>query len=278
MMLPQLKPLFLVLALLSASGWTSPSCNPAPTLQFSLGNCTIPSPDGLADVHSWGIRMVIDGAADLCVVPSTVLSHSFLTTENLCIGEQLEDAEGLNMSRSQCNSRRGGFISQSQPLPSAPIDGLDSANPNWKLLGNEIQAAAQATLKIFDDKVTMLVGLITTGKHSTASHLGLASGSVLLKTLKDRGLIAARSFGLNVGSQSLDFPRRGSLILGGYDQASFGSSAAYEFKIDTERLENRFCPLRVQVDGLTLTAGNDTNRKTETLIVRGSGIPFCIEP
>jgi hypothetical protein len=222
--------------------------------------------------------MAFEGAGDLCVVPSTVLRHSFLTTEGLCAGEQLMDAEGLNMSRSQCISRRGGLIPQSHSLPTASTDGLDSANPNWKALNNEIQAAAQATLKIFDEKVTMLVGLITTGRHSTASHLGLASGSVLLQVLKDSGSIAARSFGLNVGSQSVEFPRRGSLVLGGYDQASFGSSAPYEYKIATERLENRLCPLRVQVEGLTLTAGNDTDRQTETLIGRGNAIPFCIEP
>ncbi|KAK4119131.1 hypothetical protein N657DRAFT_650550 [Parathielavia appendiculata] len=276
-MLSQSRNLFFILGFLLAPALTLAPCTSSPTIHFSLGNCTIPSPNR-EDVYSWGIRMSIDGVDDLCVVPSTVVTHSFLTTEALCSGEELKDAEGVTMTPARCRSRRGGFISQLQSLPSAPTDGLDSTNPNWRALGNEISAAALATLKVFDERVAMVVGLITTGQQSTASHLGLASGSAFLRTLKDRGLIAARSFGLNAGSQSVEFPRRGSLVLGGYDRASFGSSAAVEYNISTDKLNNRLCPLRVQVEGLSLTAGNDTDRRTETLIGLGNAFDFCIEP
>jgi hypothetical protein len=236
-----------------------------------------------SDVYSWGIRFDVDGAEDICVVPSTVLSHSFIMREDVCNPDHLVDVQNQKMTDEQCRSRRGGFISQSQSLPDVTTDGLKEANPNWNALGNEINAAALATFKLFDEAVTMVVGLITGGQQSTASHLGLASGSVFLQALKDNGLITALSFGLDVGSQSTKFPRRGSLVLGGYDQARFTGSS-YEYNVTADIRNRRYCPVQVPVTKIDMIRSfwdNETNQLQTVntpVTTETSGPTYCIEP
>ena len=285
MSMSSIRPAPLVLGLFLASGLASPPCNPLPVIQLSLGNCTIPVPDR-TDVHSWGARIEVEGAGDQCIVPSTVVTHSFFTTEDVCTGNQLAISQNMNMTSAQCRSRRGGFISQSQSLPDASIDGLDEANRNWKRFGNELKKAAHATLNLGDGAVDMVIGLITGGQNSTSSHLGLALGSVFLQALKDKGLIAARSFGLDVGSQSTDFPRRGSLALGGYDRDKFASSyKQYPVKdVKDDLLIERYCSLQVPLTeikliGSTFNSSTGATRERESIILtRSSNTVACIEP
>jgi hypothetical protein len=283
-MLPHERPLVLLLGLLAAQGCASLSCYPSPVIQLTLGNCTILSPNQ-TDVTSWGIEVSVQQTNKLCVVPSTVVNNSFLVTEELCGKSNLVDANNISMTDAQCRSRRGGLSSTSQ-LPQVKTDGLPEANPGWmELPDNAIESAADATLQLFDQTVTMIVGLITQGQQSTASHLGLASASVLLQNLKNKGLIGARSFGLDVGSQSISFPRFGSLVLGGYDKTGFAASTFAEYDISTAPLRNRHCPLQVKVTGLTLrsqvlnrTAG-DKPKVQDTVIIENAGpVDFCIEP
>ncbi|GAB1314687.1 hypothetical protein MFIFM68171_04897 [Madurella fahalii] len=280
-MLASTQQLFLSFCLLVSQSWAAPLCHP-PTIELSLGDCRILGADEGEDVDSWGIRVSIDGASDLCLVPSTVVNHTFLTTDDLCGPDQL-NAHGVQMSAAQCRSRRGGYISQ--PLSIVSTDGLGGANPGWGSLGNSIDSAAEATLHLLNQAVTMTVGLITSGQQSTASHLGLASGSVLLETLKNMGLIGARSFGLNVGSQSVLFPKRGSLVLGGYDQVSPAGSFAQFAISNPDQIHERHCPLQVSVTGMTLsmertnnTAGNSTSLQSVPIIQRADPMRFCIEP
>ncbi|KAK4031426.1 hypothetical protein C8A01DRAFT_21342 [Parachaetomium inaequale] len=276
------QPLFL-LVLLPVLGWASPTCYPSPVVQLSLGNCTIPGSDG-PTVNSWGIRMGIVNTDDLCVVPSTVVTNTFLTTEDVCAGNGRVDSQGLTLTDPQCRSRRGGFIFRNQSLQGAPTDGLDAANPNWKAFNTNITAAATASLRVFDQVVPMVVGLISSGQQSTASHLGLASGSILLEALKDKQLITARSFGLDVGSRSILAPRRGTLTIGGYDQASL-ASPWHQYNVVLDKLQERFCPLQVSVTDVTLHGTffdpktNTTGQVPEkTIVSRESGTKFCIEP
>ncbi|KAJ4291301.1 hypothetical protein N0V88_006305 [Collariella sp. IMI 366227] len=199
--------LFFLLPLFLAFTWSSPACVPSQTILLSLGECDIPSQQGQSDVHSWGARLGVKDGGDLCLVPSTVTGHSLFTRQDICSDSQLDATTiGVKMTLEQCRSRRGGYLPAS--FKGASRDGLDAEEPGWIALNNTITDASDVTLMLFDQEVTMKVGLITEGQQSTASHLGLDEGSVLLQTLKDKGLIAARSFGLNVGSQSAAFPRR----------------------------------------------------------------------
>lgn len=271
--------LLLISCVLIAPNRATPLCR-LPTIVLSVGDCRILAANG-DDVSSWGIRVGIGGSNDQCLVPSTVVNDTFVTTSELCGPGEL-NAHGVQMTTAQCRSRRGGLLSTS--LPDAPTEGMNIRNPGWGKLGNSIDSAALATMDLLGRSVTMPVGLITSGQQSTASHLGLASGSVLLQMLKDADLIAARSFGLNVGSQSAVRPRRGSLVLGGYDQASIASSFTHFDISNPDEMQDRNCPLQVSVTRMTLelsstdsTRGNGTGL-SRPIIERADPTRFCIEP
>jgi len=151
---------------------------------------------------------------------------------------------------------------------------LKDLNPGWGIFGNKLTAAATATMQLLDDRITDTVGLITEGQKSTQSHLALSSGSTFLARLKEGGLIGALSWGLNSGSQSLRFPRVGSLVLGGFDKGSL-AGPFYDYPINPAPLETRYCPLQVLVTGLTVTSRNETKN---IFIDKANKLSACIEP
>ncbi|KAK3317557.1 hypothetical protein B0T19DRAFT_293622 [Cercophora scortea] len=251
---------------------TSTSCPNPSTIELKLGNCTILGPEQ-ADVNSWGIRIGVLNSSGLCVVPSTVVNTTFLTSSEICGDGQMVDVNGITMTAAQCRSRRGGYITRSS-VPTAPTDSLDQQNQGWIGIKNVIQFAANATLQLLTETVTMVEGLITDGQQSTTSHLGLASSSILLQTLKGTGQIGALSWGLNSGSQSVEFPRDGSLVLGGYDSASLAGSF-YEYDVVLDKLNNRICPLQILITGLTLNINGEV---VETIVDNSDKLAACIEP
>jgi hypothetical protein len=265
--------LFILASFLTVA-FAVPSCQ-LPTIQLGLGNCTILD-SNQTDVYSWGILIGVEGSNELCVVPSTVVNSTILQSSEICNSDQLND-NGVNMTLAQCRSRRGGFITR-DAVPSAATDGLAQLNPGWVSLGNVIQYAANATLQLLTETVTMVEGLITQGQLSTASHLGLGEKSTLLQALKDAGLIGARSWGLNSGSQSVLFPRDGSLVLGGYDEASLvGPSFEYDIAVPN-LLNNRPCPLQILVTELTLNINSPNRSESETIVDDSNKLTVCVEP
>ncbi|KFX96148.1 hypothetical protein O988_05436 [Pseudogymnoascus sp. VKM F-3808] len=266
---------FSFLASLFIIATAASSCQPPPTIQLVLGNCTILAPDQ-TDINSWGIHIRVEDSTELCVVPSTVVNSTLLQSSEICDSDQLNDS-GLIMTAAQCRSRRGGFITRSA-VPNATTDGLELLNPGWTSLPNVIQYAADATLRLLTDTVTMVEVLITQGQQSSASHLGLAEESTLLKSLHDAGMIGAKSWGLNSGSQSVLYPREGSLVLGGYDESSL-SGPFFEYDIaEPNLLNHRPCPLQILVSKLTLNIDDADQNGSYDLIDAASKLTFCIEP
>ncbi|KAK4176682.1 hypothetical protein QBC36DRAFT_238415 [Triangularia setosa] len=269
---------FALLALLLTKISHAATCENGNTVQFSVGNCTIRSPNQ-SEVQSWGTEIAINNGKTICMVPSTVLNDTFLTTTSLCQSSEQLKIHQVNMTPAQCASRRGGPISADK-FRSVPISGLVQ-NPGWALLNNSIEEAVEVSMQLSRQAITAVVGLITKGQNSAASHLGLATDSSILKILKDQGLIVARSFGLNVGSQSVQSPRRGSLVLGGYDQGSVANPFLHEFPIpQDDRLQDRHCPLQVKLTGLTLDIKMSNASETESrdIFSKSTGITVCVEP
>jgi len=252
-------------------------CRVPPTIQLAVGSCIILSTNQ-SDVHSWGVKIGVQNANEICAVPSTVVNSTFLTSSELCNDDQL-GMHGLQWSREQCRSRRGGFIDKHK-VPSASIDGLAELNPEWGALDNNITEAVNATLQLGRHSITTVAALFSDGNVSTSSHLGLAAGSTLLHDLKENGLIGSNSWGLNAGSKSLQSPRAGSLVLGGFDEASIAGSF-FEYGVKSpDKLENRYCPLQVLVTGLAITAkgANMTKPVSRTFVSNANKWMACIEP
>jgi hypothetical protein len=164
------------------------------------------------------------------------------------------------------------------------LSSLSDLNPGWVGITKDgvdapFQYAVETDLRIQDQSVTMLQGLISQGQQHTMSHLGLAEASTLLESLKDANLIGAKSWGLDAGSQSFTAPRNGSLILGGYDAASF-NEGWFTYNIPTSNLvRERSCPLQVEITEMAFTVRTE-GKKSTTKTSASGGHPFtaCIEP
>lgn len=255
---------------------SDPSCQSPPTVALNLGPCRVLAVNE-SDVSSFGITIGIQGT-EICVAPSTTVNTTFLTEASICADGQLgmddePSQRGVRMTSKQCRSRRGGFINKNT-LATTDVQPLKDLNPGWSIFGNKLTAAATTTLQLLEDKIIDTVGLITEGQKSTQSHLALSSGSTFLARLKDNGLIGALSWGLNSGSQSLLFPRVGSLVLGGFDKGSL-AGPFYDYPINPAPLETRYCPLQVLVTGLTVWSRNGTESK---IIDKANKLSACIEP
>jgi hypothetical protein len=264
-------------------GASADSCIPAPTIQLGLRNCTFSTADD-TDVHAWGVLLGVQGANQLCAVPSTVVNATILMASEVCDPQWLLPGT----VPAQCRSRRGGFLKRSE-LTEAPEDipRLNDSNSGWrKLMGIDriapFEHAARATLQLRDAQVTFVEGLVTQGEQHSSSHLGLASQSDLLASLKDSGLIGARSFGINAGSQSILHPRDGNLVLGGYDDSSIDGNLVPFSIATTNVIDNvleRPCPLQVSVSGLTITVQtNSSNAVSRDYSDQAKRFPACIEP
>jgi len=257
------------------------NCSP-PTVQLGLRNCTF-SMENETDVQSWGILLGVSGSTELCVMPSTVVNSTLLQSSEVCSKEWLT-VGNITMTPAQCRSRRGGFVFRDD-LPAASIDGLSVLNPGWVSLmaidtPTPFQFAVDATLQMRDQSVTMIEGLITEGQEHTTSHLGLAEQSTLLQSLKDTGLIGARSWGLNAGSQSYLFPRDGSLVMGGYDESSVDGPFFNYSIAKPNLLNNRPCPLQIRITGMTFNVsnGNGSAPLSNDFVSDANSLPVCIEP
>ncbi|KAF4946627.1 hypothetical protein FSARC_14145 [Fusarium sarcochroum] len=190
------------------------------------------------------------------------------------------------MTAAQCRSRRGGFVDRKDmtAASSTALSSLSQLNPGWvEITSNDtktpFQYAVDTELRIQDQSVTMVQGLISQGQQHTMSHIGLAESSTLLHSLKSDDLIRARSWGLDAGSQSFTAPRNGSLVLGGYDASSFeGGWFSYDIP-KSNLVRERSCPLQVQITEIQLTAQIGRNKPSVEWPVAG-GLPLiaCIEP
>ncbi len=278
--------LLLILDIGRASSLSVPLCQASSTIQLLFSNCTVID-SGQNDAHSFGVKLSIKGGGDVCAGVSTAVNTTFLTATGICEDNQLQ-MQDVKMDPRQCRSRRGAWLEVSEEdikntTDPAEIEEVRKSNEGWISLKNPISQIAHPTILLNQQEVLITAGLITGGQMSTNSHFGLADESTILDTLVEKGLIKSRSWGLNSGSQSVLFPRPGSLILGGLDQSSL-AGRLYDYQVK-EKVRNRWCPLQVKVTGLRITAQifnprlNVTETKEETLVESSnSWDAACLEP
>jgi hypothetical protein len=240
---------------------------------LTLSNVTIAS----QDTSTYGIRADVGRPKqNLCLTPSTVVDSTLLISTNIC-----DEAGDHNMTRAQCRSYHGGtfdllgagesFHNVTLTSANLPLDpGWTKFNPRYTVVGNtNLDLVANSAVP------NMTVVVVTEGVNFTAGHIGLGRESVLLHQLKDSDMIPSLAFGLNAGSQSLDHPRDGNLVLGGYDAASI-TSHFHEYPMNySDTLAGRHCPLQVHIQGLQLIL---EGRAPIQLIGDGDGHAACIEP
>jgi hypothetical protein len=273
--------------LVLAPGLSKQNCQ-LPTIRLPFENCSF-SAIKETDVHSTGILLGVGSSDSVCGMTSTVVNSTLLESSDVCSDKWLTLGSGstlVNMTAAQCRSRRGGFINRGDVTAASPdaLSSLSALNPGWVSISKNdtdtpFQYAVETELRMQDQSVTMLQGLISQGQQHTMSHIGLAETSTLLQSLKDANLIGAKSWGLDPGSQSFTAPRNGSLVLGGYDAASF-NEAWFTYPIPTSNLvRKRNCPLQVEITQMTFTVKTEDNKPiTEKPVSGGNALIACIEP
>lgn len=243
-----------------------------PTISLSVGSCNLSVAD--QTVSSWGVIVGLN-ETQLCSSPSTVASTFLVEHENIC-----SDQHRGTMSLAECKSRRGNYVTSSGVALASEADtnALASQNPNWvTLMGNftTFELATQSPLQLQADiSVSMISGFITQGKNHTNSHFSLDDKSFILKELQKSGQISANSFGLDGGSSSYLSPRRGRLTLGGYESGKvLGPFIQYSMNSYNKLLNNRYCPLQVNISQLDVNIG----AVSKTLITPDQQVRSCIE-
>jgi hypothetical protein len=181
-------------------------------ISLTLSNVSIAS----QDTSTYGIRVDVGlPRQNLCLTPSTVVDNTLLISTKICTGEQ-------NITLAQCRSYHGGtfdFKTAGASFNNVSLAAAQlPADPGWNEFNPSYSAAGQTQLDLVANNhvPNMTVIVITEGVNFTAGHVGLGKQSVLLRRLKEADLIPSLGFGLNAGSQSIQNPREGSLVLGGY--------------------------------------------------------------
>lgn len=273
------SPQVLLGALLSAVvAAAAPSCD-LPTVSLTVDKCDL-SPSGQTAIHSYGVSLVV-GNTTVCAVPSTVVNASLWEHRDSCSGDA-----GAGMTPAECNSRRGGRVSEtdlSELMPKSHGAVLADTNPTWRDLMSgfgydTFQYSGTATIRLRPGLPPFSVdsGLISQGRNHTNSHIGLAESSTFLQGARDANLIGHLSWGLDAGSQSHGAPRKGRLVLGGYDPDAIegGQFSQPPYRMAREKVYGRACPLMVDVAKIVVTSSNSSDERHSI----ENPLPACVEP
>jgi hypothetical protein len=265
-----------ILYALVASTVKAASCSASSAIPIALiiANVTLAS----QNASTFGVRFDVgDPKQNVCLTPSTVVDNIQLVSTNICASAQLQ-----NMTQAQCLSYHGGtfdlasagasFHNISVTAASLPADlGWSKFNPSYSVAGaTDVDLVSDVTVS------NMTIVVITEGTNFAAGHIELGKESVLLNQLKISNAIPSLGFGLNAGSQSIQNPRDGSLVLGGFDAASVASSF-YSYPMNySYTLAGRHCPLQVYIESLQLLL--DGVEEPVELLGEGDRHRACIEP
>lgn len=243
-------------------------------LFLRIGNCTInPNSDYPDGVDSWGIRIgIASPEQDLCFLTSLVVNNTVVMANNICTSDN-------SSMIYQCISRRGGVFNENQTTSDFIISSQADLAPDpvWDSFNPPFAKAANATIQLASDisLPSYPIGLVELAPNSSVSQLGLANDSVFLRELVNAGLTSVPAFGLLAGSQSVQQPRDGHLIVGGYDSASLNGPFVNYTMSNTTAAGDRVCSLQVEVDELILSRPGQDDFQ---LVSKGTPMTSCIEP
>ena len=255
----------------------SPTCSwrTEPVILTYSQNCTIDENDA-SGIFSTGILLSLSDQ-DMCFTPSTVTNNTIAIGKDVCASDE-------NLSLAQCASLHGRLfdIDSAKEKKEYTEEALSelAPDPGWETVMNPYKAfsaAGSATLRLPGAAVTMTIAVQNEGVNFTGHHLGLGPEAPIFSALDAQDVISARVFGLNVGqrSSSSGQPSQGNLIIGGIDnQRTAGSMYEFDMTEYSVNLNDRVCPLQVEMVGMTLQIPGEED---ETLISESQPAQACLE-
>jgi hypothetical protein len=266
--------IFIFCTLTSLASAAGGDCTLSPSPVFlRLSNCTIAPNNDLPDgVDSWGLQLSLASPAqELCFNPSMTVNNTVVMTKQICTNDN-------SSTYAQCISRRGGVFNEQEATSGfTSSQGGLAPDPVWDSFNPAFAGSANASIQ-FPSDVSLPsypIALADLAPNSSVGQLGLANDSVFLHELVSAGFSSVPAFSLLAGSQSVQQPRDGHLIIGGYDAASL-AGPFWNFSIsDTTTAGSRVCSLQVEVDSLILSRPGHTDVELNT---GGTPMISCIEP
>jgi hypothetical protein len=248
------------------------TASPSPIL-FLLSNCTIaPSSDFPDGVDSWGLQLgLASPAQEQCFCPSMTVNNTVVMTKQICVNI-------TSGTYSQCVSDRGGLFNEQEATSgfTPSQEGL-APDPVWDSFNPAFAGSANATVQFPSDisLPSYPIALVDVASNASLSQLGLANDSVFLREVVNAGWSSIPAFSILAGSQSVQQPRDGHLIIGGYDAASLAGPFSNFTISNTTTAGSRVCSLQVEVDSLILSLPGHSDVE---LIADGTPMISCIEP
>jgi len=190
-----------------------------------------------------------------------------------------EICTGDNSTLPQCISRRGGLFNEKEATADFIIASQADLAPDpvWTSFNPQLTNAGNTTIQFASDVSlsNYTIALAMSGQNSSISQLGLGNDSVFLREIVNAGLSPVAGFGFLAGSQSVQQPRDGHIVLGGYDAASLAGPFSNFTISNSTTAGNRVCSLQVEVEMLTLIRPGVDDLE---LISGGTPMTSCIEP
>ncbi|PUU83262.1 hypothetical protein B9Z19DRAFT_1119681 [Tuber borchii] len=235
----------------------SPKCEHTP-ISVALTNYTLPS-----QALFRGFQVLINGQR-FSLRPDVSRSDIHVANTEACSRSQ--DPAG-------CLGALGGLFNTT---------GLrETIDMRWN--GTGVFASTDVTVKLINtfiefgnSSVPKLYGVPVVVENNTvgdSAGLALGVGSSFLRAVVNAGLIPSMSWGLGVGSRSVERPTPGDLTLGGFNRSWIsGESEFRTFKISNVT----GCPLRVMVEDIAV--GSPGQKKTSLFDSDFERYYACINP
>lgn len=207
-------------------------------------------------------------------MPSTVLNSTLVSQQSLCVISN-------TLEPHKCEALRGGFYNENSS--STWIDGLSQgyndtrSNPTWDHFN------PPGFTKFGYDKINFPntnvalygagIALNQYGNNSNAGMIGLGKDSVFLNDAVMQTRAGSRSWSLDAGSQSLDKPRNGELVVGGYNAGR--TDGSFSWSNVSNMAGDRPCPLRTKITHMSITLSNGDVVPIQS---NAEVVEACIEP
>ena len=235
---------------------------PPSPIFFRLSNCTIaPSTDFPDGVDSWGLQLGLASPAQKqCFCPSMTVNNTVVMTKQICVNI-------TSGTYSQCVSDRGGVFNEQEATAgfTPSQEGL-APDPVWDGFNPAFAGSANASVQ-FPSDVTLPsypIALADVAPNASLSQLGLANDSVFLREVVNAGWSSIPAFSILAGSQSVQQPRDGHLMIGGYDAASLAGPFSNFTISNTTTAGGRVCSLQVEIDSLILSLPGQSDVELNT--------------
>lgn len=208
---------------------------------------------------------------------------NFLTEDRLSNNTLIYDGQGQcdkSFTQAKCSTYRGGMFDTDNSTSYEAVSSMSAsgADPSDTYVNASSDAWSTDTFHLtsnISSEVAFGIRRVNTGGDYLTQHiLGLGANSTLLRTLKENGIIASRSWSMYWGNSGApETQNDGVFVFGGYDKTKAqGTNYSFPLTYDTHCLSG----MVVSISDISLTFPNGT--KADLFDSASNLLRACIMP